>query len=152
VSLGVEKSKRETSPTNTRFLPGPSWGFKTQTEPQPVFLHFADGIPAPALLNFGMGFSPGKLLRWTGGLCLFIAILMVIIGQTLLHDRLRAEAFIYYWLICMLVTGLALILALLDFWLVRRRGRREQAALLKETLQTIIREGAQLDDDDEKSD
>jgi hypothetical protein len=99
-----------------------------------------------------MGFSPGNALRWAGGICLAVAIFMVIAGQSFLRDRLRAETFIYYWLVCMLVTGLTMFCALLDFWLVRRRGRREQAALLKETLQTIAHEGAQIDDDAANSD
>jgi len=65
---------------------------------------------------------------------------MLILGMTVFKDRLRPQTFLYYWLICMLVTALTLVIALLDFRAVRLRSRREQAELLDRTLEEIERE------------
>ncbi len=65
---------------------------------------------------------------------------MLVLGMTVLKDRLRLQTFLYYWLICMIVTGLALIIALLDLRAVRLRSKVEQAELLNQTLREIERE------------
>lgn len=88
-----------------------------------------------------MTFSPGTTLRWAGAVCLAIAVGMVVAGETFLRERLRAEAFLYYWLVCIIFTFLTMMIALLDFWIVRRRARHEQAELLRQTLRTIAQEG-----------
>ena len=47
---------------------------------------------------------------------------MLILGMTVLKHRLQLQAFLYYWLICMLVTALTLVIALLDLRAVRLRS------------------------------
>lgn len=64
---------------------------------------------------------------------------MLILGMTVLKNRLRLQTFLYYWLICMLVTGLTLVIALLDLRAVRLRSRCEQAELMNRTLLEIER-------------
>jgi hypothetical protein len=65
---------------------------------------------------------------------------MLVLGLTVLKDRLRLETFLYYWLACMLVTALTLIIALLDLRAVRLRSRCEQAELMNRALLEIERE------------
>jgi len=75
--------------------------------------------------------------RWFGGICLGISALMLVLGMTVLKNRLHLQTFLYYWLICMLVTALTLIIALLDLRAVRLRSRCEQSELMSRTLLEI---------------
>ena len=68
---------------------------------------------------------------------------MLIFGMTVFKDRLRPQTFLYYWLVCMLVTALTLLIALLDLRAVRLRSRREQAELVHRTIAEIKREQQQ---------
>src|ERR1700722_679659 len=87
-----------------------------------------------------MALSRDARRRWLGGVFLAVSASMLILGMTVFEDRLRPQTFLYYWLICMLVTALTLVIALLDFRAVRLRSRREQAELLDRTLEEIERE------------
>lgn len=87
-----------------------------------------------------MALSREARWRWYGGICLAISAAMLVLGLTVLKNRLRPQTFLYYWLVCMSVTGLALVIALLDLRAVRLRLRREQRDLLHRTLLEIERE------------
>lgn len=93
-----------------------------------------------------MKFSPGSLLRWLATICLAVSVGMVVAGQSLLKERLQAEAFIYYWLVCIVFTFLTMVIALVDYWMVRRRMHREQKALFQEALQAIVRAGGDTEE------
>ena len=73
--------------------------------------------------------SRGQIvLRICGGLLLTICALMVVLGMTVLSERLRGLQFVLYWTWCLLLTFGAIIFALGDMLLVRRtlnRTRRE---------------------------
>lgn len=84
-----------------------------------------------------MGLSRDGRRRWLGGICLVIAAGMVALGLTLLKERLTPKAFILYWSACMLTTGLAVIIALLDLRAVRLRSQREEVELMNQTLREI---------------
>ncbi|HZQ46874.1 MAG TPA: hypothetical protein VFC07_07685 [Verrucomicrobiae bacterium] len=84
--------------------------------------------------------------RWFGAICLTAAAGMLILGQTVLKARLQQQAFVYYWLTCTLMTGLTLLVALLDLRAVRRRSQQEQNELVKNVLREIT------DPDDESPD
>jgi purine-cytosine permease-like protein len=88
-----------------------------------------------------MVFSPGTVLRWLATVCLAISVGMVVVGESLLKEHLRAEAFIYYWLVCIIFTFLTMAIALVDYWVVRRRLHREQKELFQEALQMFARAG-----------
>jgi protein-S-isoprenylcysteine O-methyltransferase Ste14 len=77
--------------------------------------------------------SADVIRRWLVAIFLLIAVVMVICGQTVLKSRLRQEAFLYYWAVCILFTGLTFIAALVDLWIIRRRARRERRDLLNKT-------------------
>jgi hypothetical protein len=67
--------------------------------------------------------------RRFGTFFLLLALGMLIWGQTLLEPHLKGMAFILYWMICLLCTSLSLLIALVDFWIVRNRIRRQQSEL-----------------------
>src|SRR5664279_4537386 len=75
--------------------------------------------------------------RWLGTLVLLAALGMLVAGQTVLSGKLENLAFIIYWLICFVFTGLAILIAILDARAVRHRIHREQHDLFETTLKKI---------------
>jgi hypothetical protein len=75
--------------------------------------------------------------RWFGLLFLILATGMLIWGQTVLQPHLRGLGFLAYWLVCLGMTGMAMVVALLDVWAMRRRLRRQQHELLRRTLEDL---------------
>jgi purine-cytosine permease-like protein len=93
-----------------------------------------------------MLFTPSTTLRWLATICLGVSVGMVVVGESLLKERLRAEAFIYYWLVCIIFTFLTMVIALADYWVVRRRLHREQKALFQEALRAIAQAGGETEE------
>ena len=81
--------------------------------------------------------------RRFGLVCIGLAGVMVIFGVTLLEARLAGVALLGYWLVCLILTVLAMGAALLDFAQVRMEGREEQRSLLEKTLRDVEREKAE---------
>jgi len=77
--------------------------------------------------------------RRLGMISLAVAVLMLIAGETMLRNRLGTVAFVIFWLICLVFTGLAILAAYLDVSALRRRTQEEQRALLEKTLGEIAR-------------
>lgn len=75
--------------------------------------------------------------RWFGAVCLLGAIALLLAGQTGLEGRLAGVAFILYWLLCLLLTLLAMVTALLDVAALRRENRDRQRALIESTIEEI---------------
>jgi hypothetical protein len=76
--------------------------------------------------------------RWFGLFFLFLAGGMLIWGETLLKPHLgRGIGFILYWLACFALTGLAILVALLDFWIVRRRARQDQQQMIENAMRGV---------------
>lgn len=65
------------------------------------------------------------------------ALLMVVLGFTVLATRLAGLAFLAYWLACAALTVLALGTALLDLLIVNARAREERKALAQEAAAKI---------------
>jgi membrane protein implicated in regulation of membrane protease activity len=87
-------------------------------------------------------FNSKTLRRCFGALCLLAAIAMLVAGETVLKGRLSALGFVAYWLVCFVVTVLAIYAALLDARAVRLETQAEQRALFESTLQKIQAEKA----------
>ena len=87
-----------------------------------------------------MGFDATARRRWFGGVALGSALAMLICGQTILHDRLKEFTFIFYWLICFGLVGLAAIVAVRDLRELQRRAHQQERDLLETTLKEIERE------------
>jgi hypothetical protein len=86
-----------------------------------------------------MAWSSQGFRRWSGAVYLGISILMLIVGATVLDNRLQGAAFIYYWLICTAFTCLALLIAVIDFRAVSRQSRREQGELIRDILSAVAK-------------
>ena len=71
------------------------------------------------------------MLRVCGGVLLTACALMVVLGMTVLNERLQGLQFILYWTWCLLLTFGAVILALWDMLLVRRILRRTRRELFE---------------------
>src|SRR6266404_9898501 len=73
--------------------------------------------------------SRGQIvLRVCGGVLLTACALMLVLGMTVLNERLQGLQFVLYWTWCLLLTVGAVVLALWDMLLVRRilnRTKRE---------------------------
>jgi membrane protein implicated in regulation of membrane protease activity len=70
-------------------------------------------------------------------MCLIVALVMLIAGETILVGRLVGLGFVVYWMICFGFTGLALMAAFLDARAVRRRIHDEHRKLLESTIKKI---------------
>lgn len=73
--------------------------------------------------------------RWWGTFFLVGSLSLLVWGQTALKGELAGETYLYYWLACMLLTFLAFVTALLDFWIIRRRARTERREMVKRLLE-----------------
>ena len=71
------------------------------------------------------------LLRVFGGVLLTACALMVVLGTTVLDERLQGPRFLLYWTWCLLLTVAAIILALWDMLLVRRVSKRTHRELFR---------------------
>lgn len=66
--------------------------------------------------------------RWFGLLYLLIAGIMLLWGVSWLEPYLVGWKFLVYWLGCFLVTMMAILVALLDMWIIRIRARQQRHA------------------------
>ena len=78
--------------------------------------------------------------RKRGMFFLGVAILMLVLGETVLQQSLSKVAFVIYWMVCFIVTGLAILFAFLDVAGVQRQARAEQRELLEKTIRDIARQ------------
>jgi|ERR1051325_2920906 uncharacterized membrane protein YhaH (DUF805 family) len=80
--------------------------------------------------------------RAIGAFFLIAAVAMLAVGETFLRDRLRSNPtyFALFWMICVVLLGLAVLVAILDLAVVRRRLQDEQRELLENTLRQIEQE------------
>ena len=78
--------------------------------------------------------------RWFGLFFLFIAGGMVVWGITLLAPFLERHRIIFvaYWMTCFGMTGLAMLTALIDAWLIRREARADQIELFRSTFKGSV--------------
>lgn len=84
-----------------------------------------------------MGSDATGRRRWFGGVVLTLSILMLIAGETVLKGRLGGFIFLVYWLGCFVLTGTAMLVAIIDLRAVRQRTRDEQRVLLENALEEI---------------
>jgi hypothetical protein len=75
-----------------------------------------------------------------GGIVLAAALLMLLGGETILPGRLSPIAFLIYWLVCLLFTGMAIVIAFRDVRALQHRAHEERRNLLETTLKTIEKE------------
>ena len=76
--------------------------------------------------------------RWLGAVFPGSALLMLVLGRTVFASSLHNATFIFYWLACFAFTGLAALVAMVDFFVLRRRTRAQQREFLEDTLREIM--------------
>jgi hypothetical protein len=84
-----------------------------------------------------MGLGATGRRRWFGAIVLGVALLMLIIGETALKGKMGDIAFLAYWLVCFVLTGIAIVVAFRDVKAVHNDVRSEQRSLLESTLKEI---------------
>ena len=87
-----------------------------------------------------MGSKTDVRRRWLGAVFLLTALGMLIVGETALRDRFNKPGFVAFWLVCLVFTCVALFIAFLDVWAIRRGIRQEQREFLEKTLKEIALE------------
>ncbi len=101
--------------------------------------------------------------RQFGLVFLGIALIQLLLGFTLLRASLDGLWFLIYWLFCMGFTVAALVVAVMDMFIVRGRIRRERRELAQTTVKSILPhlprqagiqggDGTSLDADDPRRD
>jgi membrane protein implicated in regulation of membrane protease activity len=75
--------------------------------------------------------------RLFGAVCLGVAGVMLLVGETNPPSGASPGAFVRYWLACFGFAILAIAAAVLDLRAVRREAREVQRDLLADALQTI---------------
>ena len=78
--------------------------------------------------------------RKRGVTFLIIAVVMLLLGETVLRQSLGKVPFVLYWSACFVCTGLAIIFAFRDVAGVQRQAREEQRELLEKTINEIARQ------------
>lgn len=78
--------------------------------------------------------------RKRGMIFLGIAVLMLIVGETVLRSSLTKVPFLLYWMVVFILTGLAIVFAFLDVAGVQRQAREQQRELLEKTIREIARQ------------
>jgi drug/metabolite transporter (DMT)-like permease len=80
--------------------------------------------------------------RWLGGIFLCISAAMLLAGEMFLSERLRQSPLltVIYWMLCFVFVALAILIALVDLIIVRRRSVSEHRILVEKTLGKIAHE------------
>jgi hypothetical protein len=78
--------------------------------------------------------------RKRGVTFLIIAVLMLVLGETVLRQSLGKVPFLLYWMACFVFTGMAILFAFLDVAGVQRQAREQQRELLEKTIREIARQ------------
>ena len=73
--------------------------------------------------------------RWFGTFFLLVAGGLLVWGETILKTILldRPVLFICYWLACFACTGMAILIAMIDALVMRKRSRVEQREIYKQS-------------------
>ena len=85
-----------------------------------------------------MGNNADLRRRLLGGAFLLTALIMLVAGQTVLHDSLSPVGFILFWMLCFVFTMASVAVAFWDLAAVRQRTRDEQQELVESTLKEIV--------------
>ncbi len=76
------------------------------------------------------------VVRTIGTILLTTCSLMLILGLTVLADRLHGPRFALYWSWCFLITTAAILVALFDMLMIRRTSRLTRRELFRQQFPT----------------
>ena len=86
-----------------------------------------------------MKLTPEQRRLRVGAIILSVALIMLILGETLLKGSLSSVWMLAYWLGCFALAALSMIYAILDASAVARRTAKERRELAAHTVQEIER-------------
>ena len=89
--------------------------------------------------------------RVLGTLFLATAIIMILLGETVLQHRLGPLGTLVYWTTCLLATLGAIVCALLDLSRSMRQSRAEQRQMLEQAIRDIEADRARRQQTNPKS-
>lgn len=72
-----------------------------------------------------------RILRYVGAVVLSSCAVMVVLGSTILAERLHGPQFVLYWSWCLLLTLAAILIAIWDMLLLRRASKRTRQELFQ---------------------
>jgi hypothetical protein len=75
--------------------------------------------------------------RWFGAMVLALALGMLLAGDSVLKGSQNPFLFLAYWLVCFVLTGVAVLVAFRDVRALHERTRLENRELLESTLKEI---------------
>ena len=77
------------------------------------------------------------VLRGISGFCLVAAIALLVLGETLLRNRLNGVKALLYWILPFLMAFIAMAATLLDFYCVRKKLRDTQMQIMEESFSNM---------------
>jgi len=98
-----------------------------------------------------MGLGPTARRRWFGAFVLAAALLMLITGETALKGKMSDVAFVVYWLVCFVLTAVAIVVAFRDVKALQNEVRSEQRTLLESALKDIESEARSRQKQDKRN-
>ena len=84
-----------------------------------------------------MAMKTASYRRWLGAVFLAAALFMLFAGEFFLKRAFSPLGFLIYWLVCLALTVLAMLMALIEARVVRQRSITEQRALFDSTLANL---------------
>jgi cell division protein FtsL len=75
---------------------------------------------------------------------------MLVAGQSVVKDKLQGAWFLLFWLVCVILTGLAMVTAIRDARALLRSNREEHRELIKSTIEKIESEARSRPGEDDK--
>ena len=105
-----------------------------------VLHHFLSARLQTGMVGFFMAMTGSDWRRWLGVVALAVAVVMLTTGETLLKGRMSPTVFVVYWATCFVVTGIAIVFALVEVRFVQRNARAQHRELFESTLREIEKE------------
>jgi hypothetical protein len=84
--------------------------------------------------------------RVIGAAALGVAVVLLVLGETVLKDKLSPVAFVLFWTLCFFFTISAILCAYFDLRALRQSTRRAHQELLESAFKEIERKARQRQD------
>jgi len=83
-------------------------------------------------LDNSFSYRGKTVVRTIGTILISACCVMVVVGVTVLSDRLKGPPFVLYWSWCFLIAAGAFLTALFDMVMVRRASRQTRRELFRQ--------------------
>jgi hypothetical protein len=104
---------------------------------------------APEIPDKPLSYRGQFAVRTIGSTLIVTCCLMLVLGLTVLADRLHGQRFVLYWTWCFLLTFAVILVALIDMFMLRRESKRTRRRLFREQfMKDEFRQNLQQEDFD----